>query len=73
MRENLVLDNHGDAPVVEVSGVVYTDDCQKLYEQALAGGGTSVMAPMRLERWNCTIAMVADPDGYQLEMVQNDG
>jgi hypothetical protein len=27
---------------------------------------------MELERWNCTIAMVKDPDGYDLEIVQNE-
>jgi lactoylglutathione lyase len=28
------------------------------------------MAPMRLDRWPVTIAFVADPDGYQVELVQ---
>ena len=51
---------------------VYTDDCKGLYARAIAGGGSSVIEPMELERWNCTIAMVADPDGYQLEIIQND-
>ena len=51
---------------------VYTDDCKELYSRALAAGGTSVLEPQVLERWNCTIAMVADPDGYQLEMIQQD-
>ena len=52
---------------------VYTDDCKGLYQRALAAGGSSVLAPQVLERWNCTIAMVTDPDGYNLEMIQNDG
>ena len=30
----------------------------------------SVLAPMFLDRWNTTIAFVADPDGYQVELVQ---
>ena len=51
---------------------VYTDDCKGLYDRAMAGGGTSVLEPQRLERWNVTVAMVADPDGYQLEIIQND-
>ncbi len=51
---------------------VYTDDCKGLYERALAGGGASVLAPQVLERWNCTVAMVTDPDGYNLELIQND-
>jgi lactoylglutathione lyase len=51
---------------------VYTDDCEGLYERALQAGGESVLAPMRLDRWHCTVAMVKDPDGYPLEIVQND-
>ncbi len=51
---------------------VYTDDCKGLYERALAAGGESVLAPQVLERWNCTVAMVKDPDGYNLELIQND-
>ena len=31
-----------------------------------------MLEPMKLERWNCTIAMVQDPDGYALEIVQNE-
>jgi catechol 1,2-dioxygenase len=27
MRGDLVMENHGEAPVIEVSGVVFTDDC----------------------------------------------
>jgi lactoylglutathione lyase len=52
---------------------VYTDDCKGLFERAIAGGGASVLEPQRLERWNVTVAMVSDPDGYQLEIIQNDG
>ena len=51
---------------------VYTDDCKGLFERAVAGGGSSVLEPQRLERYNVTVAMVADPDGYQLEIIQND-
>jgi lactoylglutathione lyase len=51
---------------------VYTDDCRTLYERALASGGESVLEPQTLERWKCTVAMVKDPDGYQLEIIQQD-
>ncbi len=51
---------------------VYTDDCKGLYERAIAGGGGSVLEPMRLEKYNVTVAMVTDPDGYNLEIIQND-
>jgi hypothetical protein len=31
-----------------------------------------VLEPMRLDRYNVTVAMVTDPDGYNLEIIQND-
>ena len=39
---------------------------------ALDAGATTVMEPQRLDRWPVTIAFVADPDGYQVELVQRD-
>lgn len=65
-----------DEPIEHVNSFwkhyVYTSDCKALYQRALDGGGTSVLAPMELERWDCTVAMVTDPDGYQLEIVENE-
>jgi lactoylglutathione lyase len=49
---------------------VNTDDCTGLHQRAVDAGHTSVLAPMRLDRWPVTIAFVADPDGYQVELVQ---
>ena len=49
---------------------VNTDDCVGLHQRAVEAGHASVMAPMRLDRWPVTIAFVADPDGYQVELVQ---
>ena len=49
---------------------VNTDDCQGLHDKAVGAGHTSLVAPMRLDRWPVTIAFVADPDGYQVELVQ---
>ena len=49
---------------------VNTDDCANLHQRAVEGGHTSVLAPVRLDRWPVTIAFVADPDGYQVELVQ---
>ncbi len=51
---------------------VYTDDCKTLFDRAITSGGTSVLEPQRLEKYNVTVAMVSDPDGYQLEIIQND-
>ncbi len=49
---------------------VNTDDIEGTYSAALAAGGTTISAPERMERWPVTIAFVADPDGYQVELVE---
>jgi lactoylglutathione lyase len=48
---------------------VNTDDCAALHEHAVAAGYTSLLAPMELDRWPVTIAFLADPDRYQVELV----
>jgi lactoylglutathione lyase len=49
---------------------VDTDDCEALHARAVEAGYTSTMAPMKLDRWPVTIAFLADPDGYQVELVE---
>jgi lactoylglutathione lyase len=49
---------------------VNTDDIHQLHQRAVDAGYTSAMAPMRLEQWPVTIAFLADPDGYQVELVE---
>jgi lactoylglutathione lyase len=49
---------------------VNTDDCVGLHEQAVNAGHVSVGDPVRLDEWPVTVAFVADPDGYQIEIVQ---
>jgi lactoylglutathione lyase len=49
---------------------VNTDDVGELYRAAMDAGYESVMAPERLDRWPVTIGFIADPDGYQVEIVQ---
>ena len=49
---------------------VNTDDIEATYQAALDGGASVVSAPQRMDRWPVTIAFVADPDGYQVELVQ---
>jgi lactoylglutathione lyase len=49
---------------------VLTDDCEGLHAQALAAGAPEVMAPAPLDRWPVTVSFVADPDGYQIEIVE---
>ena len=51
---------------------VYTDDCQAVYDRAMAAGYRSISPPSKNDRWPVTMAFVADPDGYQIELVQRD-
>ena len=50
---------------------VDTDDCQAVYDKAIAAGCESVSPPQQLDRWPVTVAFVKDPDGYLIEFVQN--
>ena len=52
---------------------VNTDDCAGLHDTAVAAGHASVLPPTPLDRWPVTIAFVADPDGYQVELVERIG
>src|SRR4051812_39393489 len=49
---------------------VNTNDVQASHDAAVGAGRTSLVPPMRLDRWPVTIAFVSDPDGYQVEFVQ---
>jgi lactoylglutathione lyase len=63
-----------DAPIAMGTAMwklyVNTDDCEALHARALDAGYTSTTAPMTLDRWPVTIAFLADPDGYQVELVE---
>ena len=48
---------------------VWTDDCQGLYDAAVVAGYTSVVEPCCSSAGTPTMAFVADPDGYQVELV----
>jgi len=50
---------------------VDTEDCQALYDRAVAAGCESVSEPQQLDRWPVTVAFVKDPDGYLIEILQN--
>jgi lactoylglutathione lyase len=50
---------------------VDTDDCQALYDKAIAWGCESVSEPQELDRWPVTVAFIKDPDGYLIELLQN--
>ena len=51
---------------------VDTDDCQAVYDKAVAAGCESLVAPTKLDRWPVTVAFVKDFDGYNIEFVQHD-
>jgi catechol 2,3-dioxygenase-like lactoylglutathione lyase family enzyme len=62
--------NRGDA-VFKI--YVYTDDCQGAYDRAITAGFKANGPPRQLDRWPYTVAYFEDPDGYTVELVQNDG
>ena len=66
------LDN--DAPIDMGTSMwklyVNTDGCEALHRTAVAAGHTSLVEPMSPERWPVTISFLADPDGYQVELVE---
>jgi lactoylglutathione lyase len=49
---------------------VHTDDCRGLHRRAVEAGHLSVVEPMEPGRWPVTISFLADPDGYQVELVE---
>jgi len=49
---------------------VYSDDCQKIYDAAMAAGYKSVDPPRRLDRWPVIMAYIEDPDGYLIELLE---
>ena len=49
---------------------VNTDNCQRIYDRAIAAGCESVTPPARLDRWPVTVAFIKDFDGYLIEFVE---
>jgi lactoylglutathione lyase len=47
-----------------------TGDVSGAYERAVAQGGTSVSEPRTIEKLGIKIALVRDPDGYLLELIE---
>ena len=66
------LDHEGPIDMGSAMWKLYvnTDDCQALYDKAIAAGCESVSAPTRLDRWPVTMAYVKDRDGYLIEFVE---
>ena len=71
----LQLAQHHDGRSIEPGDamwkiVLIVDDAAAAHDAAVAAGHTSI-APLRVyEQWNVTMAMVGDPDGFVVELVQ---
>ncbi len=46
------------------------DNCQDVYDKAMAWGCESQLAPQRLDRWPVIAAFFKDPDGYLVEILE---
>jgi lactoylglutathione lyase len=66
------LDHEGPVDMGSAMWKLYvnTDDCQAIYDKAIAAGCESVSAPAQLDRWPVTVAFVKDLDGYLLELIE---
>ena len=53
--------------------VLVTDDVGGVYERSLAQGGSSVSEPRTLEQMGIRVALVRDPDGYLIELIEQLG
>ena len=51
---------------------VWSEDLPEDFAKAVAAGGTVVTEPTRLAQFHLTIAVVADPDGYLVELGQQE-
>lgn len=61
--------DHGDEALWKF--YIYTDDIEQVHAAAVDYGCTVETPPTRLEQWPVTIAMIIDPDGYRIELLQS--
>jgi len=63
--------DHGDEALWKF--YVWTDDIEGVFQRAGEfEGAQQGMAPMKLEEWPVTVAFIIDPDGYRIELVQDN-
>jgi len=62
--------DHGDEALWKF--YLYTDDIDAIYQAAMDYGCVSETPPTPLSAWPVTIAMILDPDGYRIELVQRN-
>ena len=76
-RATILLVKHADRTDVPTLGtgfekiVLLTDDVEAVYERATSQGGASVKEPWNLDKLGLKVALVRDPDGYLLELIQH--
>tara|TARA_R110000823_G_scaffold119998_12_gene244455 strand:- start:16734 stop:17120 length:387 start_codon:yes stop_codon:yes gene_type:complete len=63
--------DHGDEALWKF--YIYTDDIHAVFQAAVDYGCKVELAPVRLEQWPVTVAMILDPDGYRIELLQSHG
>lgn len=61
--------DHGDEALWKF--YIYTDDIEGVFRAAVEYGCQVEMRPARLEQWPVTVAMIFDPDGYRIELLQS--
>tara|TARA_R110002111_G_scaffold102279_1_gene158599 strand:- start:91 stop:498 length:408 start_codon:yes stop_codon:yes gene_type:complete len=61
--------DHGDEALWKF--YLYTDDIAAIYDAAMDYGCVSEMPPTPLAKWPVTVAMILDPDGYRIELIQS--
>ncbi len=60
--------DHGDEALWKF--YLYTDDIEAIYRAAEEYGCVCETPPTTLSQWPVTIAMILDPDGYRIEVIQ---
>lgn len=60
--------DHGDEALWKF--YLYTDDIDTVYQAAADYGCVCETPPTRLSEWPVSIAMILDPDGYRVEIIQ---
>ena len=63
--------NHGDGALWKF--YIFVDDMDQVFQRATDYGCEIETPPTHLEQWSVTIAMLIDPDGYRIELVQSHG
>ena len=61
--------DHGDEALWKF--YIYVDDINAVFQAAVDYGCEIEVTPTRLEKWPVTVAMIIEPDGYRIELLQS--